>query len=102
MNGDLVSIPIGRPIANTQIYLLDAHLQPVPVGVTGEVYVGGDNLARGYHNRPDLTVEKFIPNPFGDDPKARLYKTGDLARYLPDGNIEFIGRKDYQVKIRGL
>ena len=102
MKGDLVSIPIGRPIANTQIYLLDAQLQPVPVGVAGEVCVGGDNLARGYHNRPELTAEKFIPNPFSDEPGARLYKTGDLARYLPDGNIEFIGRKDYQVKIRGL
>ena len=102
MKGDLVSMPIGRPIANTQIYLLDAQLQPVPVGVAGEVCVGGDNLARGYHNRPELTAEKFIPNPFSDEPGARLYKTGDLARYLPDGNIEFIGRKDYQVKIRGL
>jgi amino acid adenylation domain-containing protein len=92
---------IGRPIANTQIHILDSNLQSVPIGVVGELYIGGDGLARGYLNRPELTAEKFIPNPFSDDPKARLYKTGDLARYLPDGNIEFLGRKDYQVKIRG-
>ncbi len=92
---------IGRPIANTQIYLLDYNLRPVPVGVTGEVYIGGDGLARCYLKRPDLTAEKWIPNPFGNQPGARLYKTGDLARYLPDGNIEFLGRIDHQVKIRG-
>jgi amino acid adenylation domain-containing protein len=103
-----ISVPIGRPIANTQVYVLDSHLQPVPVGVPGEIYVGGDGLARSYLNRPNLTEEKFIPNSFlnskfkiqnlkGD----RLYKTGDLARYLPDGNIEFLGRIDNQVKIRG-
>jgi surfactin family lipopeptide synthetase C len=95
------SVPIGRPIANTQIYLLDSHLQPVPIGVSGEVYIGGLGVARGYLNRPELTNQKFIPNPFSDEPNARLYKTGDLGRYLPDGNIEFLGRLDQQVKIRG-
>ncbi|NJS12148.1 MAG: amino acid adenylation domain-containing protein [Microcoleus sp. CSU_2_2] len=94
-------IPIGRPLANTQIYILDRQLQPVPIGVPGEMHIGGAGVARGYLNRPDLTAEKFIINPFTDDPNARLYKTGDAVRYLPDGNIEFIGRIDYQVKIRG-
>jgi len=94
-------ISIGHPIANTQIYILDAHLQPVPIGVPGDLYIGGDGLARGYLNRPDLTKERFIPNPFSDEAGARLYKTGDLARYFPDGNIEFLGRIDGQVKIRG-
>lgn len=95
------SVPIGRPIANTQVYLLDTQMQLVSIGVRGEIYVGGDGLARGYFNRPDLTLEKFIPNPFSNKPGERLYKTGDLARYLPDGNIEFLGRVDHQVKIRG-
>ena len=92
---------IGRPIANTQIYLLDADMQPVPVGVTGELYIGGDGLARGYLNRREITAEKFIHNHFSDEPEPRMYKTGDLARYLPDGNIAFLGRIDNQVKIRG-
>jgi acyl-coenzyme A synthetase/AMP-(fatty) acid ligase/acyl carrier protein len=95
------SIPIGRPITNTQIYLLDEQLQPVPIGITGELYIGGDGLAQGYLNHPELTAEKFIPNPLGNEPGTRLYKTGDLARYQPDGNIEFLGRLDDQVKIRG-
>ncbi|MDF5706500.1 MAG: amino acid adenylation domain-containing protein [Nostoc sp. S4] len=91
---------IGRAIANTQIYILDVNRQPVPIGVPGELYIGGDGLARGYLNQPELTAEKFISNPFSDT-AARLYKTGDLARYLPNGEIEYIGRIDHQVKIRG-
>ena len=98
---DATSIPIGRPITNTQIYLLDRQLQPVPIGVSGELYIGGDGLAQGYLNRPELNVLAFIPNPFSQESGARLYKTGDLARYCPDGNIEFLGRIDDQVKIRG-
>jgi amino acid adenylation domain-containing protein/thioester reductase-like protein len=97
----LSTLPIGRPIANTQTYILDSNDQPVPVGVPGELHIGGVGLARGYKGRPDLTAEKFIPHPFNDDPNSRLYKTGDLARYLPDGNIEYLGRIDNQVKIRG-
>ena len=92
---------IGRPIANTQIYILDSSLQPVPLGISGELHIGGAGLARGYLNRSALTAEKFLPNPFSKEPGARLYKTGDLARYLPDGNIEFLGRIDHQVKLRG-
>jgi amino acid adenylation domain-containing protein len=92
--------PLGRPLPNVQVCLLDAQLQPVPVGVTGELHIAGVGVGRGYLNRPDLTAEKFIPDPFGE-PGTRMYRTGDLARYLPDGNIEFLGRIDHQVKIRG-
>jgi amino acid adenylation domain-containing protein len=94
-------VPIGRPFPNTQFYILDKYLQPVPIGVAGELYIGGCNLARGYRYRPELTAEKFIPNPFSHNSSERLYKTGDLVRYLPDGNIEFLQRIDNQVKIRG-
>lgn len=92
---------IGRPLANIQTYVLDGQLQPVAVGLTGELHIGGAGLARGYLGRPDLTAEKFIPDPFSHKPGARIYKTGDLARYLPEGNLEFLGRVDHQVKIRG-
>ena len=92
---------IGRPIANVQTYILDEYLQPVPVGVPGELHIGGAGLARGYLNCPELTNEKFISHPFHQTTESRLYKTGDLARYLPDGNIEYLGRIDNQVKIRG-
>ena len=92
---------IGQPIANTQIYLLDAAQQPVPIGVPGEIYIGGDGVVRGYLNRPELTAERFIPHPFSTDPQARLYCTGDLARYRPDGNLQYFQRIDNQVKVRG-
>ncbi len=94
-------VMIGRPIFNTEAYILDEYLQPVPVGVSGEIYVGGIGLARGYCQQPELTRERFISNPFSHEPSARLYKTGDLGRYLSDGNIEYMGRTDFQVKIRG-
>ncbi len=96
-----VSVAIGRAIANSTVYVLDRWMQPVPIGVAGELYVGGDGLARNYLNRPELTAEKFVPHPFSLEPGARLYRTGDLVRYRPDGNIEFLGRIDTQVKLRG-
>ena len=98
LDNSIQSIPIGKPIGNTQIYILDSFLQPVPIGISGEIYIGGDGLARGYLNRLELTEERFIPNPFGS---GKLYKSGDIARYRHDGNIEYIGRIDNQVKIRG-
>ncbi|MEI7795464.1 MAG: amino acid adenylation domain-containing protein [Methylococcaceae bacterium] len=97
-NSTLAIVPIGRPVANTQLYILNEQGQPTPIGVAGELHIGGVQVGRGYHNRPELTAEKFIPNPFAE---GRLYRTGDLARYLPDGEIEYIGRIDNQIKLRG-
>jgi acyl-coenzyme A synthetase/AMP-(fatty) acid ligase len=96
-----VSVPIGRPVANTHTYILDNHLEPAPIGVTGELHIGGVQVARGYLNRPEITAERFIADPFSSVPGSRLYKTGDLARFRTDGVIEFLGRLDHQVKIRG-
>ncbi len=99
--GQMTPPPIGKPVANTQIYIVDDHMEPVPVGVYGELYLGGVQLSTGYFKRPDLTKDKFVANPFSTDPTARLYRTGDLVRFLPDGTVDFLGRKDGQVKIRG-
>ena len=95
------SVPLGRPLPGARTYVLDGSLNPVPTATPGEIYIGGPGVARGYFNQPALTAESFIPHPFSDTPGARLYKTGDMGRYLPDGNIEFLGRHDHQVKIRG-
>ncbi len=95
------TVPIGRPIANTEVYILDPHFKPMPIGVPGQLYISGVGLAQGYLNQPHQTAERFVPHPFSHEGSARLYKTGDLARYLPDGNVEFLGRTDHQVKIRG-
>jgi aspartate racemase len=95
------NVPIGHPIANTRVYILDNHMQPVPIGIRGELWTGGDGLASGYLNQPELTSERFIPDPFNPAPDGRLYRTGDFARYLSDGTIQFLGRMDDQVKIRG-
>jgi acyl carrier protein len=92
---------VGKPIYNTQVYILDPHLKPVPIGVSGELLLGGAGVSRGYLGRPDLTAEKFVPDPFSDEPGQRLYRTGDLGRWLADGNVVFLGRMDFQVKIRG-
>jgi amino acid adenylation domain-containing protein len=99
--GTITELPIGRPIANVQVYILDSMLQPVPIGVPGELYIGGVGVARGYGNQPEATAARFVPDPFGARPGARLFRTGDSARWRPDGNLEFIGRIDNQVKIRG-
>jgi arthrofactin-type cyclic lipopeptide synthetase C len=101
VDADATSLPIGKPVSNTRVYILDAERQLVPIGAIGELYLGGDGVALGYLERPDLTEERFIPDPFSNDPSARLYKSGDLGRWRADGAIEFLGRNDQQVKVRG-
>ncbi len=101
LDGDQGVVPIGKPIANTQLYVLDQYMRPLPAGIPGELFIGGDGVVRGYLDRPQLNTERFIPDPFSHKPDARLYRTGDVARYRSDGNIEFLGRNDHQVKIRG-
>src|SRR4029078_1391351 len=98
---EATTVPIGRPLGNTQVYVLDPDRHPVPVGVPGELYIGGPGVARGYLNRPALTQERFSADPFSVDPEARLYRTGDLTRWLPEGNLEYVGRVDHQIKLRG-
>jgi acyl carrier protein len=100
-DGRTITLPIGRPLPNAQAYVLDRHMEPVPIGVAGELYIGGKCVTRGYLNRPELTAERFIPDPFSGDIGARLYSTGDVVRYLADGRLEFLGRQDLQVKVRG-
>ncbi|MBC3842418.1 amino acid adenylation domain-containing protein [Streptacidiphilus sp. 4-A2] len=94
-------VPIGRPISGVETYVLDAELNPVPVGTAGQLYIGGDCLARGYLGRPDLTADRFVPHPFSAVPGARLHRSGDRARWLPDGRLEVLGRLDSQLKVRG-
>jgi hypothetical protein len=100
-DADLVGSPIGVRLPDLRVYLLNSDGQPVPIGVAGEIHIGGAGVARGYLNRPELTAERFLPDPYAAEPDARMYRTGDLARWLPDGNLEYIGRADFQVKIRG-
>src|SRR5262249_57211850 len=94
--------PVGRPIANTQVYVLDPEMTPVPIGVVGEIFLGGDGVSRGYLHNPELTAKKFVPDRFRPGPEARLYATGDRGRFLADGNLEYLGRIDDQVKVRGI